>query len=181
LARRFGDDGGAGEVESPGVEHPRVLGRLPAEQGHPGLGTGGGDGADQRRHRLDVHRADGDVVGHRQRTGAGRHQVVDAHRHQVCPETSRQAGAPGQLGLGAHPVGHHHQHRASVTGRQPDAGGEAAEPADDLVAPGCGDTPTDAVDHGGGGGEVDPRLPVGVHHTRSRTNLSPPAAGTSVG
>ncbi len=164
---------GPGEIELLGRHHAGMLGGLAAEEGHPGIGAGGGDRPHQHLDDVGIGGADGQVVGHRQGTGPGGDQIVDAHRHQVVAEPVESPGAAGQVGLGAHPVGGHHHHRGPVTPGKADPGGEAPESAHHIVAPGGGDPGPDALDHGVGGSQVDPGLPVGRHHTRSSTNLSP--------
>ncbi|PWG75121.1 hypothetical protein DF186_14305, partial [Enterococcus hirae] len=97
----------------------------------------------------------GHVVVEEQRLGARDDEVVDDHRHEVDPDRVEAPQAPGQVDLGAHPVGAGHQHRLAEPRRV--EGAQATEPADaaeHLGATRAGDLVPDELDRAVGSVEV---------------------------
>ncbi len=136
-------NGRARQVEFVGFHDARVLGRFASEQRYvgrlAGRGDGGHDALDTFRHEL----AEGDVVGHCERLGGGRGEVISAHSHEIPAETLEPVGTAGDFGLGSDAVRGHHQHGILVAVRNLEPCCKATETSNDTVGPGGSDVAAD--------------------------------------
>ena len=137
------------------------FGGLAADQGAAGFPAALGDAGHDRRGRLRIELAAGEIVEEEQRFGALHHEVVDRHRHQVDADAAMQAGLDRDLDLGADAVGRRHQDRILEARRleveQP------AEPADFGVRAGAGggaDHRLDEIDQAVARIDIDARIRV---------------------
>ncbi len=112
----------------PGRSDPGAR-RSPRRAGRTGQRAAAGHAGHDGRHPLGLDRAADHVVGHEQRLGPARGQVVGHHGHQVHPDRVVDAEAAGEHHLGAHAVGGGGQHRVPVRG-QPRGIEQPGEPAD---------------------------------------------------
>ena len=124
-----------------GVEQARVLGRLPADEGDPGLLAGSGDAGDDRCDALGHDLPRGDVVGHEERLGAAHDDVVDDHPDEVEPDGVMPVEGLGDGDLGADAVGARGEHGAGHPGDRArvEHAREPAEPAQDFRPRGSAD------------------------------------------
>ena len=154
-------DAEAREVVILALVHAGHLGGLAADQRAARLLAAGADALDDPGRHVDVEPAGGVVIEEEQRFGAGDHEVVDAHRHQVDADAVVDAELHRQAQLGADTVGAGDQHRFLVALGNLAQRAEAAEPAQHLGAPCAARHALDVRDQGIAGVDIDPRILVG--------------------
>src|SRR5690606_32921089 len=98
------------------VIHARHFGGFAADQRATGNPAALGNAVDDGGALLDVELAGGKIVEEEQGLGALYDDVVDAHRHQVLPDSAVIAGVDGNLELGADAVIGGNQHRIGEAG-----------------------------------------------------------------
>ena len=131
---------------------PGHLGGLSPQQHAAAVEAGLAHRPHDHRGLIGVKLSHGQIVEEEQRPGAGAHQVVHAHGHQVLAQPRYIAHLPGQQHLRAHAVGAGHQHAVAHGGHWQRAG-EPGGAAVHQVADSLGQHPRRI--------EVDARVVVG--------------------
>ena len=138
-----------------------MLGGLATEEGAPRPPAPFDHSFDQRGDPRGVDPADREVVEEEERLGAGAHDVVGAHRHEVDPHRVEPSGQPGDLQLRPDAVGRRREQPLLV---DPVQAGEPSDLVCDLGAPRRGG---EVGDQGHGlrrGLGIDPGVAVRAAH-----------------
>ncbi len=151
----------AGQVVVARAVQAGHLRRLPAGEGGAGQFATPRDAAHHLGGDIHVQMAGGVVVEKEQGLGAGDHDIVHAHRHQIDADGVVTPQFQGQLELGADSIGAGDQHWLGEAFQgQLEEGAETAKTSQYPRTEGLFDNGFDALDKLVAGVDIDPGIPV---------------------